>query len=335
MKNKIKFKYFVAFIIFEFVFTALTSPIVLFYGPFEKARSIFVGTAMTSMNYQWLATSFLSQEKINKILGKEDSKEELIRRNVGEEETKSVQVSAQSNNNVQYLLLDKNENFIGHVLVVSDALRVKIGYSSKIKDPIPVGEETSQIAKNNDAIAAVNGGAFKDAEGEEQWTSNGGLPTGVIMTDGNVIFDDTNGSRAGMIAITKEGKLIAGQYTLDELKSIGVSEAVSFDTTILVSGGEMTDMSGDGGGGTAPRTLIGQKKDGAIVLVVLDSIEKGSRSAATLKEAQEVMYKLGCYTAATLDGGKSSTMYYDNKVVNSPSYAYGERNIASAIIVKK
>jgi len=61
--RKFSWKLLISFLVFELVFTAITAPFVLLYGPFENAKSRFVGTAMASMNYQWLATTFLSSQQ--------------------------------------------------------------------------------------------------------------------------------------------------------------------------------------------------------------------------------------------------------------------------------
>ena len=95
----------------------------------------------------------------------------------------------------------------------------------------------------------------------------------------------------------------------------------------------MTQISGDGGFGIAPKTAIGQRQDGAIILLVIDGRDIGSLGA-TVKEVQEIMYKLGAVNAMNLDGGKSTTMYYDGEIINKPSNSMGERTIATAIIVK-
>ena len=58
-----------SFFIFEFLFTACTFPFMLLYGPFENAKSTYVGAAMTSMSHQYLVKWFLSDEKIAEILG--------------------------------------------------------------------------------------------------------------------------------------------------------------------------------------------------------------------------------------------------------------------------
>ena len=58
-----------SFFVFELLFTACTFPFILLYGPFENAKSTYVGAAMTSLSHQYLAKWFLSDEKIAEILG--------------------------------------------------------------------------------------------------------------------------------------------------------------------------------------------------------------------------------------------------------------------------
>lgn len=325
--KKFSLKLFCSFVLFQLIFAVLTAPFILLYGPFENAKSRFVGTAMGSMHYQWLATTFLSDEEIAEITGGSTLE------SMDESGGSLINIPKVQDDSISYATLDNNNNFSGHVIFINDPTRIKIGYTSKLNSANKEGETTSQIAINNDAVAAVNGGAFTDEANSQEWTANGGTPSGIIITNGEVIYDDSNDQELGTIAMTKEGRLLIGYYTLDELLAKNVTEAVSFKTTLLVNNGKIASISGDGGEGSAPRTLIGQREDGSIVLAVLDS-KSGNRIAATLKEAQEVMSKLGCVTAGTLDGGKSATMYYNGEVVNNPSYALGERSIPTAIIVK-
>lgn len=72
-KKKLRFSNILFFLIFELIFTACTFPFLLLYGPFENAKRTFVGSAMGTMNTQYLATLFLSEEKINSIIGKSAS----------------------------------------------------------------------------------------------------------------------------------------------------------------------------------------------------------------------------------------------------------------------
>lgn len=323
--KKLSFKSVLAFLAFEFIFTACTAPFMLLYGPFENAKSTYVGAAMTSYSHQYLAKLFLSDEKINEILGQNsvsDTTDETT--NTDEIEIPKVKDETIELNKIE------NSKYTGYYLVIKDPTRVKVGYTSKLKVE---GETTSQIAENNNAIAAINGGGFTDQSSDSAWTGNGGLPIGLIMSGGEVIFSDLGeDGKTDLLAITKEGKLIVGKYSIKELQKLNVQEALSF-TPALVVNGKMTPMSGDGGWGIAPRTVIGQRRDGAIILLVIDG--RGATSlGATLKEAQEVIYKLGALNAINLDGGKSTTMYYDGDIINTPSNSMGERPIPTAIIVK-
>ena len=313
-----------SFFIFEFLFTACTFPFMLLYGPFKNAKSTYVGAAMTSMSHQYLATMFLSDAKIAEILGQNSTETTDETTN-----TDQIKIPKIKDETIELNEID-NEKYKGYYLVIKDPTRVKVGSTSKLKVE---GETTSQIAENNEAVAAINGGGFTDQSSNALWTGNGGFPIGLIMSGGEIKYNDLGeNGEADLLAITKEGVMLVGKYSVEKLQELGVQEALSFGPSLVING-KMTPMSGDGGWGIAPRTVIGQSKDGAIILLVIDG--RGSSSlGATLKEAQEVIYKLGAVNAMNLDGGKSTTMYYDGDIINTPSNSMGERSIPTAIIVK-
>ena len=327
-KKKISFKLLLGFIVFQMFFTAITAPFVLLYGPFENAKKTFLGTAYDSMHYQWLATTFMSEDKIKEILGRNE--EIASGSEVAEEDL--VDIPKVKDDSVKCYPIEGTEGakFNGYVIEVADATRVKVGVSSMLGTQ---GEKTSKIAKNNKAIAAINGGAFTDDSNGEAYTQNGGLPSGLIMMEGEERYNDITSldKKNSTAIITKKGILRAGNYSINEIREMGdVSEALTFGP-VLISGGVKVNSLPESG--TSPKTLLGQKKDGTMVLVVLDSNSE-TRVCANIREAQNVMYNLGCVTAINLDGGKSTTMYYDGEVVNNPSNDTGERAIASGFIVK-
>ena len=288
---------------------------------------------MGSMNYKWLATSFLSDEKLAEIIGSDEaSAPSDFSTGI---DTSTVKITKLNDKGITYKKFEAPEgNYIGHVLIINDPTRVKIGYTSTLNDENPVGEETSTIAENNNAVAAINGGAFSDEADSAEWTANGGSPSGVIMTDGEIIYDDLAGAPSYVTAITKDGHLFGGYYTTEQLIEMNTSEAVSFKAPIILNGEKLALRGRDDADGVVSRTLIGQLKTGEIVFLVLDS-KNNNKLAATLYEAQDIMYdQLKCETAIPLDGGKSTTMYYKGEVVNNPTYVYGERPIPTAIIVK-
>lgn len=323
--KKVSGKTLIMFLLFEFIFTACTFPFLLLYGPFNNAKSTYVGAAMTSMTHQYLATWFLSEEKINKILGNNSTESTDETTNASE-----INIPKVKDDTIEFYELADNPKFTGYYLVVKDPTRVKVGHTTKLNEE---GQTTSQIAENYNAVAAVNGGAFVDQSSTSQWTGNGGIPSGIVMSGGEVVHNDLGeGNKTELLAIDKQGVMIVGKYSIDDLKERKIQEALSFGPTLVVNG-KMTPMSGDGGWGIAPRTAIGQRQDGAIILLVIDGRGVGSLGA-TLKETQEIMYQLGAVNAMNLDGGKSTTLYYDGEVRNTPSNSMGERAIPTAIIVK-
>ena len=310
------------FLIFEFVFTACTFPILLLYGPFENSKRIYVGSAMKTLSHQYLATWFLSDEEINNIIGKESSETDNETTNVS-----NIKIPINRDDSIELYKIADNPKYQGYYLIIKDPTRVKIGVSSKLEIE---GETTSQIAENNGAIAAINGGAFIDKTSVE-WTGTGAFPDGIVYSDGKKVWNSLDeNSKTDLFGITKDGVLIAGKYSENQLKELEVQEALSFGPSLVING-KKTDITVDGG--IAPRTAIGQRKDGAIILMVIDGRSLTSLGA-TYKEVQEVIYKLGAINAINLDGGKSTTMYYDGEVRNTPSNSMGERTIPTAVIVK-
>jgi len=84
--------------------------------------------------------------------------------------------------------------------------------------------------------------------------------------------------------------------------------------------------------GRAPRTAIGETKEKKLIFVVVDGRQPGYSIGMTLEELATLLKNLGCLNAINLDGGGSSTMYYDGKIMNRPSEG-SERAINNAILV--
>ena len=313
------------FIVFELTFTVITGPFMIYYGPFKNVKTTVVGAAMTTYTLQWLVTSFLSDEKIKQIMN-EQKVQSIVQKNLED----GVKIKNKNDNSIERYDVS-GIKFKGYLLVVNDPTRIKVGYSSKLGTE---GELTSDIAKDNSAIAAINGGGFTDEAAGSKWTGTGANPAGVIISSGKIIYGIKNeNEKRQTVAINKLGKLLVGPYSIKEMKALGVTEAVSFGPAMIVNGQKMI-TKGDGGWGIAPRTCIAQRKDGAILLLVIDGRELRS-IGATLREAQDVMYEYGAYNATNLDGGSSSTMYYDDEVINSPCDSLGERSVSSIIYVEK
>ena len=329
-KNKIenkgshKLKKIIGFIVFQFIFALIILPCLVFYGPFTNVKKTVVGAAMTTMSHQYIAKLFLSDAEINKILG-ENTIDTI------QQQGPVIKFSNKHDGSIERDDIVEGKKFKGYMLIIHDPTRVKVGYSSNLG---VAGEMTSQIAKNAGAVAAINGGGFSDKSGNTKWTGTGGMPIGILMSQGKIISNTIkdNNSKNDVMAITKDGVLLVGPHSINEMNKLGVSDAISFGPAIIVNG-QTTIKSGDGGWGIAPRTAIGQRKDGAILLLVIDGRQAKSLGA-TLKDVQNIMAKYQAYNATNLDGGSSSTMYYDGEIVNNPCDPLGERSVPSVVYVK-
>lgn len=82
-----------------------------------------------------------------------------------------------------------------------------------------------------------------------------------------------------------------------------------------------------------PRTAVAKLKDGKFLMMTVDGRQPGVSVGMTLQELAEYLFSLGAVDAMNLDGGGSTTMYLDGKVVNKPSDPTGERKIGDAITV--
>ncbi|MBK5242397.1 phosphodiester glycosidase family protein [Clostridium sp.] len=315
------------FIIFELIFTTITGPFMVYYGPFKNVKTTVVGAAMTTFTLQWVVTSFLSDDKINQIM-KEQAVETIVQ---VDDIDSGIRVENKNDNSIERYDI-QGKRYKGYVLVISDPTRIKVGYSSKLGEE---GQLTSEIAKASGAIAAVNGGGFADNVEGSLWTGTGANPAGIIMASGKTVFNDSEDEnlKRDVVALTKAGKLLVGPHSIKEMEKNGVTEAVSFGPALIVNG-KKTINNGDGGWGIAPRTAIAQRNDGSIILLVIDGRQVNSLGA-TLREVQDLLYdEYGAYNATNLDGGSSSTLFYNDEIINSPCDSLGERSVPSIIYVE-
>ncbi|MFD3156265.1 phosphodiester glycosidase family protein [Haloimpatiens sp. FM7330] len=329
MKRKFSTKVIVLFLIFQLIFFIITMPFIVFYGPFDNVKRIVVGSSMNSFRHQYIAKIFLSQEEINKIL-KQDDIEVFNQKNIKIIESNIRKKDMKAKNIERYNI--SSDRFKGYVIIVNNPFTIKVGYSTKLGEK---GEITSKIAQNYGAAAAINGGGFAYKSKNKTWIGTGGNPVGFLITDGNVKFQKVNNNdeKLDVMAITKEGVLLVGKHSLNDMKRMNVKEAITFGPPLVVDG-KGTIKSGNGGWGIAPRTAIGQRKDGSIIFLVIDGRQPPFSYGATLKDVQNIMIKYDAYNATNLDGGASATMYYNNKVINNPSSPLGERAVPSIIYVK-
>jgi len=331
--KKSKLVVFVIGITYIFVFLGITTPLVLFLGPYENTRKVFISTVLGT-RHAYLITDYMSQETINEILGVkkmvEEPKEEVVQ-NIDTDLNK-IKVKYTSGNDVSRFDIH-TERYNGYVLEIKNPLGVKVAMTKYIGK---MGQKTSEMAEDNNAIAAINGGSFIDQSSDGTlYAGTGAEPGGFVISGGKVIYPKTNIKKnniENVIAFTKKGQLIVGDHTLEEMLKLEVQEAMCFRRpNIIINGNpQIKDKTLDG---LNPRTAVGQKEDGTVIFVVIDG-RKITAPGATLYDMQQIMLDREAINAGSLDGGYSSTMYYKGEVINSPNAWDGERSVATAFYVE-
>ncbi|MCW5952830.1 MAG: phosphodiester glycosidase family protein [Propionibacteriaceae bacterium] len=193
-----------------------------------------------------------------------------------------------------------------------------------------ITEKTSEIAADHDAVLAINGDYY------------GFRDTGIVIRNGVVYRDQP--ARTGIAFYLDGTARIYDETTTSaaELLADGVWNTLSFGPALVedgqvVSGIDQVEIDTNFGNhsiqGEQPRTAVGVIDPNHLVLVVVDGREKGYSRGAALPELAQIMLDLGATTAYNLDGGGSSTLYFDGEVVNQPSNR-GERATSDILYVE-
>lgn len=214
--------------------------------------------------------------------------------------------------------------FAGTMLVVSDPSRVFVGTSGDYKGE--AGINVPAICEKYGAIAATNAGGFEDIGG----VGNGGTPLGIVMSEGELKYGSLTESY-NLIGFDSNNVFVIGNMTGQQAVDRGIRDAVSFGP-FLIMNGEPLEVTGMGGG-LNPRTAIGQRADGGVLMLIIDGRQTHSLGAS-MNDLINVMLDFGAVNAANLDGGGSTVLYYDGEICNEISSIYGARGIPTAIVVR-
>ncbi len=175
-----------------------------------------------------------------------------------------------------------------------------------------VTAKTSVTAANNNAILAVNGDYY------------GANSTGYVIRNG-VVYRDTvrEDSSNGDLAIYKDGSfkiIYEDEISADQLVKDGVVNLLAFGPSLVENGEIVVDTNSEVGQSMAsnPRTAIGIIDENHYIIVVSDGRTSKSQGLS-LYELAEVMKSYGVKTAYNLDGGGSSTLYFNGQVINKPT----------------
>ena len=305
----------------------------------DKFKAFWIPTAMTTMTHQYLAYTLYDEATVNKIMSENyveqidttmnlddivigsttekkhyanKYEQELFTRDPGNEVYKTIRII--------------EPRFKAWLIAIYDPSDVELAVSSRLGK---YGQSVNTLVKNNNGLVGINGGGFEDNDG---W-GNGSVPYGAIIKDGKVIWDHPGGCGA-LVGFTADHKMYATYDEPEAAIQSGMKDAVEFGP-VLIQNGQTAKIHGDGGWGIAPRSVIGQRKDGVVVFLIVEGRLPGYSIGASMNDVIDVLLRYKVYNASNLDGGASSTMSIEGKLWNRPSAGaeYGGRSVSNAWIV--
>lgn len=297
---------------------------ILLYGPYNGFRDWLITSAMTTMTHQWIAYLFYDEDTINAVMAsnrvdevQEDTDTNAIVVGVSEEPEKTYEneyekaILEKNNPSDTYKIIEiEGKGYSGYLAAIYDPSKIHTLVTSKIGTS---GQYLTTMAKNNKAVVAINGGGFDDPN----YSSNAANPLGITYSKGKLLTFYYYAGAGGIIGFDTNNKLVlSSKCTEQSAKSLKIRDAVTCGPFLIVNG-KKSGVVGNGGWGTAPRTAIGQRKDGIVLFLVVDG-RTVKRPGADMDDLIEIMQNYGAYNAANLDGGTSTAMTVNYELINDP-----------------
>ena len=283
----------------------------IIYGPNESFKTWLISTAMATMNHQYLCKWFYSEADIQEVLNRNFVKESgastdksLITKKkrktyLDEYDKEILDVEEGRKYKIIQLEVDGQKAYLA---VIYDPSMIKLQVTKYIGKK---GQYVSQMADDTKALLAVNGGGFR----EDGTLTLGGAPNGITISDHKILSNGEYGynGTGGLIGFTDDDVLmLLKNKSAQEALDMGIRDAVSWGPFLIVNG-ESSQVGGSGGWGFGARTAIGQREDGIVLFLVVDSNAQRTKGA-DMADLLEIMERYHAVNAANLDGGTSSVM---------------------------
>lgn len=331
---------------------AYTTMWIICHGPSTAARDLFVSTILETGQMKFLASWYFSEEEILAITGRNGMQniEENVNADLIVIPTPDVEDNTETDfdiNGIEIVEIS-GRSFFGKLMIVNDPSRLKLatiypwGESTDGKK----GQTLEELVKKADCIGGVNGGEYFS---DGNW---GGKPKGLVVCEGEIQYNVPQRGDV-MVGFNEDNILMImdiGSMSASKVEALvkenKIRDAVSFKDiddgddnhfTKLIINGESREISGNGSGAN-PRTVIGQRADGAVLILVCDGRGAAGHLGATAKDLISIMQEYGAVNAANLDGGSSSAMYYDGAYEMSSVtlyYATSSWRLPTAFVIEK
>lgn len=294
----------------------------MMYGPWSYVRNLYITTAMQTMNHQYLAKVFYSDKTIQKIMSNnyfvgidEDANTDDI--NIDTKEKNNYkdeyerELLTRENANDDYKVIDVNVgNAKGYLVAIYKPEKVRL-LRTKQFNAGTFGERVVDMCKRYGGSVCINGGGF--ANGLDNGSD---IPQGLVIDDGKVAWGEET-SVGNVIGMTGDGKLkLMNNTSARDAINSGIKYGIEFGPFLIVNG-KSIEISGMPYG-VANKCVIAQRKDGVMMFLITEG--ETYIDGASLKDVVDTLEKYGAYNAANLDGGQSTSLVINNKLVNSPNY---------------
>lgn len=220
------------------------------------------------------------------------------------------------------LIRVSGDTYSGCLMIVRDPSRVILGVTNESFTGSGMGID--EFCKAYGAVAAINASGFVDENGR----GNGGTPIGMVISEGKILRNSDR--KTAIAAFDRDHVLHAGIFTKEEAESLSLRDGAGWGP-VLVINGEAQDVTGKRTG-LNPRSAIGQRADGAVLLLMLDGRHPNS-IGADYGDLIDVMLEYGAVTACNLDGGTSSVLYYKGERVSTIENIAFSRSVPTAFLV--
>ena len=300
-------------------------------GPSETLRDDFVMTMLETRRFDFMSNLFLTSEEVQEI-------RKVNQQSVSYEQDSSLisissaaaigaatveETYAQDDDGDGIIFENvKGAGFAGYLITVLDPTRVFVGMPDSYGG---VGLTLEEMVVKYEALGGINAGGFKDEGG----TGLGGQPEGLTIVDG-VCYGEGNGEST-FAGFDDKGVMHVGYYTEWSAQALNIKHGVSFGPLLIING-EPVDPSYLPSG-VNPRTAIGQRSDGAVLMLVIDGRQAHSMGA-TYQDCMNIMLSRGAVNAINMDGGSSSNMYLNGQYVNRNSSTSGARPLPTTFLFK-
>ena len=286
----------------------------VFNGPSPSARDVLTMSMLESSGMKWCPALFIDEDTVAQIRANQaialpddlsDVSQIQIETDTLLSGTNDEWADCPDGIRIEQI---RGDTYTAHIMLVRDPSRVYTGVANtQFSLELPV-KRIDQMIRRDGAVAGVNGGAFND---DGSLSPNvGRLPIGLVASNGKIVW--TQGSSyTGFAGFNEDNILVvAKSITSAQAKELKIRDGCCFGP-VLIMNGNVNEEAYNTASGYNPRTCIGQRADGTVILLCIDGRQANSLGG-TYADAIDILVEYGAVNACNLDGGSSSVMYYQD-----------------------